>query len=171
MTQNLFFCSFNYIQSHLQSEPQYEWPYCDAGISKSQQKMVDITVKVQIYLMPQWCENKKIKNPIMSASDDRDKHDFCVPLVSLLPQKNTSTLLFRAQQPLFLISSSISSIGLTVCSGLWTNSPFYSASLLTALMAGTAQRRVNYCIAHGWHTGARLHQLKKHECVTRRPAL
>lgn len=32
--------------------------------------------------------------------------------------------------------ASISSIGLVVCRGLWTNSPFNSSSLLTALMAG-----------------------------------
>lgn len=113
--------------------------------------------------MPQWCENKKRWQWWRGGQSE-----FFVALLSLLPLKNTSTLLFRARQPLFLISSSISSIGLTVCSGLWTNSPFYSTSLLPDLMAGTAQRRVNYCIAHGWHTAPWLHQFKKHECVTRR---
>lgn len=99
--------------------------------------------------------------------------DFCVALISFLPGKKkkpyTSTL--PSQQPLLLISTSISSIALTVCSGCWTNSPFYSTRLCAALMAGTTQRRVNYCTAHGWHTGLQLCQFKKHDGVTRCPTV
>lgn len=125
----------------------------------------------RFYSMPQWCENKKLW--LWQRWRGGTAWLLCGTGFPFSHKKtHTSTLLFRAQQPLFLISSSVSSIGLTVCSGLWTNSPFYSTSLLTALMAGTAQRRVNYCTAHGWHTAALWpHQFKKHECVTRRPAV
>lgn len=117
--------------------------------------------------MAQLCENKNLAATVVMRETVWLLCGTGFP--SPTKKKNTSTLLFRAQQPLFLISPSISSIGLAVCSGLWTNSPFYSASFLTALMARTAQRRANYRIAHGGHTAPQLYHFKKHKCVTRHP--